>query len=151
MSKDSEIGRDLATKLAALTYSKTPSSIAWTHDEWISGEDVPTNPIVTISPENIAHTRQDRRKSTAGFTTGVEIRVTVIGKQQANTTVGSPNTNTELDGWLDFVDEIVDGIMNNDANGKWPVSIDFEQRYDRDELQTASVFFSSFTVTYQLV
>ena len=149
MPLDTALARTLVAELGAL-HAATPllrpdAAIVYEHDDLVDASDVETE--VRIAPDTFTHERQARNVWSSNAT----LLVTIEGRQQDNTTAEKPNTQKDIDDWLDFVDEITNHVKELRPNGKKAVSIDSEDRYDKELLKTQRLFFSSFTVSYSLI
>ena len=145
MAKDVDLARALVTELAELQPFSRNASIVYSHDDLVDASEVETE--IRVEPESISHQRQGRDV----WSSDVVIRFTIEGRQQINDTTTNPDTQADIDSWLDFVDEVTEHIKSAKPSGKKAVAIENEERFDQDLVKSNNVFLTTFTVSYSLV
>lgn len=142
-SPDVDIARSLATALSdyhsSTPFSRVPCRIAYAHESNVDYQSFKDTHI-QVSPQGLDHIRAARNY----WTEDARIQVELVARTK--------DTSSELvDGWMDFVYEVLAQVKTLKPLGKKALAIVSEDRYDRAVLHSMKVFKTIYTVTYSQV
>lgn len=145
MASDTDLARSLLalieTSQQSQAFVRDPCRLSYSYDGYLDLEGF-TDAEIQVSPVRLTHTLQARNS----WTDDATIQVAIVGKATERALDGE-----EIDGWLEFIDEIVGKLKTFKPEGKKALRIETRDRFDRQRLRTANVFSTTYTVVYSLI